>query len=229
MAHRILTLSGWGQPHDALTAVAPGATHFDYTPYATIEEALAAIAREASAHEVVIGWSLGGQLAARAVADRLIRPKKLVLIAAPFQFVAEKNDTLGMPRFTYDKFRDNYAKNPERTLKKAWELIHKDDVNSDIVRAQLEQYDPVHELEKDWLRWLALLDGFSFEGAALSHFPPTLLLHGDRDLVSSHAQSERFAKALPAAKLITYKGAGHAPHLHDTKAVRTAIEEFSRV
>jgi pimeloyl-[acyl-carrier protein] methyl ester esterase len=163
------------------------------------------------------------------VAEGLLRPKKLALIATPFQFVATPEKSLGMGRDTYAKFRANYAKHPERALMKGWELIHKDDVNAAAVRAHLAQHDPQAVLQKDWLRWLDILDGFTFEGAALAHFPPTLLLHGDRDLVAEHAQSERFAQALPEARLITYKGAGHAPHWHDTKAVTQAITEFLHV
>ena len=84
---KTLTLSGWGQPFDTLSHLAPGAHAVDYAHAANASEALRMIASQGGDAELVIGWSLGGQLAARAVAEGLLSPRLLVLIAAPFQFV----------------------------------------------------------------------------------------------------------------------------------------------
>ena len=134
-----------------------------------------------------------------------------------------------MKRGLYDKFRDNYERNPERTLNKAWELIAKDDSRAEEIRAHLEQQDKNAVLQKDWLRWLELLDGFSFDETHLAGFPPTLLIHGDNDVVVAPKQSQRFASAIPQANLIRYKDCGHAPHWHDSVAVKQAIQEFIHV
>ncbi len=229
MAGHIMTLSGWGQPHDALEDVAPGAVHLEYAHHPTVRDALEAIAAQGRQYDAIIGWSLGGQLAARAIASGMLKPKRLVLIAAPFQFVATPESRIGMKRDLYDKFRGNYARHPGRTLHKAWELIHKDDARADHVRAKLEQYDKEQVLEKDWLRWLDLLDGFTFDGLPLQDFPPTLLIHGGRDAVVDHAQSRRFMQALPQARLLSFEEAGHAPHWHATNEVREQIMEHAHV
>ncbi len=227
MDMKVITLSGWGQPHDALAAIAPGAAHIDYAHYQSVETALAHIAGQAKGHELVIGWSLGGQLLVRAVAAGMFRPKKLVLIATPYQFVATHKNRLGMKRDLYDKFRDNVSRNPERAMRKAWELIHKGDTNDLYVRAQLERQDKKKLLEKNWLHWLDLLDGFGFDEARLAGFPPTLLIHGDRDVVVAPEQSRHFADAISQAKLAIIEGAGHAPHWHDTAAVKALIREHA--
>src|SRR5256885_1590443 len=108
MAARILTLSGWGQAHDALSVLAPQATSVDYARHASVEEALAAIAAQAEGCDLAIGWSLGGQLLMRAMAMGMVHPQHVVLIAVPYQFVATPEWPLGMGRDTYKKFRDNY-------------------------------------------------------------------------------------------------------------------------
>ena len=227
---KILALSGWGQPHDTLFDIAPeNTTHFDYTDYTTIESALMAIAQQAKNHDAVIGWSLGGQLAVRAVASGLMLPKKLVLIGVPFQFVHSDKIKIGMPRDKFQKFRDNYAKNAQHTLAKAWELIVLNDKNSDYVRAQFTKYNQNVMLEKNWLHWLDMLDGFSCGELDFSQFPPSLLLHGVQDAVVEHTQAHEFAKVIPQAKHIIMENAGHAPHWHDTQFVKRHIEEFLHV
>jgi len=221
---KTITLSGWGQPHDTLGIIAPNATHIDYAKYDKVEDALADIASHQA--DIVIGWSLGGQLAARALVAGLFAPKKLVLIATPFQFVATPENSTGMGRDTYNKFRDNYARNPERTLHKAWELIHKHDAQAHKVYSHLEKHDKPSVLEKNWLFWLDALDGYSLHDKNLKILPPTLLIHGDQDAVVAHAQSELFKQAVTHAKLISLQGAGHAPHWHDTAGVKRHIGDF---
>ncbi len=223
---KTLTLSGWGQPHDALSVVAPDATHFDYSGYKSVDEALSAIAEAVKQHDAVIGWSLGGQLAVRAIAAGLMQPKKLVLIAAPFQFVHNDVAKIGMPRDKFQKFRANYDRNPARTLDKAWELVVMGDGNESNIRAQMAKYSPQESLKKDWLLWLDMLDGFSSKELDFSTFPDSLLLHGEKDAVVDHTQSHEFTKIIPQTKHIAFPDAGHAPHWHDSDAVKQHILEF---
>ncbi len=224
---RTLCISGWGQPYDALAGIAPDATHIDYTQLADAEATLAAIAKAAKDHDTVIGWSLGGQLAVRAIAAGLMKPKKLVLIAASFQFVKREND-IGMPRDTFRMFRDNYIGNPERTLKKAWELIAYGDTREQEVKKHLARQDMKKALAGNWLQWLDDLEQFSCEGLVFKDIPPTLLIHGDRDAVVRHEQSQRFLGMLPEARLVTLPGCGHAPHWHDAKQVKELCSTHGR-
>lgn len=221
---RTVTLAGWGQPHDALAHLAAGSTAIDYAHSSSAEEAIRMIAHVAADAERIIGWSLGGQLAVRAVASGAIAPKQLVLIATPYQFVEE--GALG--RETFGKFHGNYKANPKRTLDKAWELIHYEDARAPYIRDQLALFDRDNVLQKDWLRWLNILDGFSCESLEFSNFPPTLLVHGDKDKVVSPAQSRRFMARLPKATVDLWEGCGHAPHLHDAQRLKEAMDAHVR-
>lgn len=55
---------------------------------------------------------------------------------------------------------------------------------------------------------------------------PTLLVHGDRDVIAPIADSQFLAQKLPRAKLVTIEGAGHVPTLTRPVEVVRAIEEF---
>lgn len=225
----IMTLSGWGQPHDALKVVAPEAFHLDYADYGNINEALAAIGNLGRTHDIAIGWSLGGQLLVRAVAEGVFKPKKLVLIAAPFQFVTTAQSPLGMGQDTFDKFRNNFAADPSRTLDKAWELLMVDDKHHDKIRHVLAGHNKQNVLAKDWLKWLHWLDGYSCHHLPMRHFPPTLIVHGDKDAVVFMEQSRQFAKVIPGSTLHIVKDCGHAPHWHDTELLQQHIEDYIRV
>jgi pimeloyl-[acyl-carrier protein] methyl ester esterase len=224
---RTIALSGWGQPPDALNGVAPEATCVDYARCNGIKNALATIAREGRGHEVIIGWSLGGQLAVRAIAAGMIKPRFLVLIATPFQFVATKNDALGMMRLSYEKFRDNFERNSRRTMQKAWQLVLQGESRAEAVQAQLKRQSMDAVLTRDWLRWLVALDGFSCDSLKLDDFPSTLLIHGDSDVVVEVEQSQRFHQAIPRSRIAIMPGCGHAPHWHDPAAVKQLIMDHT--
>ncbi len=229
----IACLSGWGQPADALASIIPPSatsiTHIDYARHESANAALLHIAEKAKGCDMVVGWSLGGQLALRAIASGIFHPSRLVLIAAPFQFVKNAALPLGMPRDLFEKFRDNYDKTPLATLKKAWELISKDDSNAQTVRNHLLATDKEELLTKNWGNWLQILENFTCKDLYTAESPPTLLIHGDRDLVVYPEQSEKMLTILPRARLETFPGCGHAPHWHDAARVQSLITAHAHV
>ena len=150
----------------------------------------------------------------------------LWLIGVPFQFVRNENLLLGMPQDKFQKFRDNYEKNPARTLAKASELVAMGDEKSDQIRDYLQKYNQTQMPSKNWLHWLDMLNDFSCNSLDFNNFPPTLLLHGEQDAVVAHNQVAEFEKHIPNAKNISFVGAGHAPHWHDLEIVKHHIREF---
>ncbi len=225
---RSCALSGWGQPHDALVTIAPGAVHVDYAVHADIPAALTTIEREAAGADAVIGWSLGGLLAVLAMAKGILAPKRLVLIGTPYQFVKSDVLPLGMAEDTYLQFRGNYAENPARTLKKAHALIAHGDRCADGVQALARQAGQ-RMPPREWLFWLDALGGLSAEALSFAHFPPALLLHGRNDAVVGFGQAERFHARLPNSQLHVFEGCGHAPHWHDAGVVNALVGAFIHV
>jgi pimeloyl-[acyl-carrier protein] methyl ester esterase len=224
----MLALSGWGQPHDALATIAPDALHFNYARYASVEEALAALADTAQGYKYAMGWSLGGQLLARAISAGMIAPKKLLLIAPPYQFVEQNRAGPGMKRDTIEKFFDNFLHHPLRTLHKAWALVHHDDSHAALIANQMAVFSKDAVLAGQWLNWLSLIEGFSCEALDYSRFPPTLLVHGERDAVVEPAQSQRFAERIAQARVVLWPGCGHAPHWHNPQAFTQLMTEHFR-
>lgn len=221
---RTVTLSGWGQPHDALLSVAPDAVAVDYAHAANIDEVFRMLAPYADS-ERVIGWSLGGQLAVRAIVAGIFKPKQLVLIAAPYRFVGEG----GMAPDEYEKFERNYSANPSRTLDKAWELVHYNDTRSGYIREHMQQFDKQSVLARNWLRWLRLLAGFKADELSFGMIPNALIVHGTEDVVVDVKQSELWKAYIPNPRRVLWQGCGHAPHFHDAEKLRALIEEHAHV
>lgn len=220
---RVVTLAGWGQPCDALQAAAPDAVHLDYASAQSIEQAMSLLAEKAGAADTVVGWSLGGQLAVCAIARHVIAPRQLVLIAAPFQFVARDSLPLGMERGTFSQYYEQYRANPRRALKKFVALVAHGDSRREEVSALLGE--PSQRC--DWLPWLDALAGFSAHSLDFSGFPPTILLHGLQDAVVHPDQSRAYADRIPRATLELWPHAAHAPHLHDIERFKTWMAEYA--
>lgn len=223
-SRKIITLSGWGQPHDSLKLVLPRAHHFDYSPLESPQHIFDELREHAHDADLVVGWSLGGQLLVRAAAQGMIKPRRMALIAAPYQFVENTVPGFGMKRDLFEQFRSNLQNNSPRTLKKAWALVATGDTQEAQV-AQLLLELGASMPSRDWLKWLDALSHFSCESLDLSLLPPTLLVHGAQDVVVLPNQSQRFAQRIPSSRLELWEDAGHAPHLHNSNRLRQLLEE----
>lgn len=216
---KTLTLSGWGQPADALDPIARDAICFDYSDYPDTARALEALRALNPDH--VIGWSLGGQLALHAIVAGALNPKKLTLIAPAFQFVKGGTVDDGMDRFTFDTFRSNYATDPERTATRFHSLIAKGDSKMRNVMQGLRNHSQIAQAAR-WLPWLDALDREPVSRLSLAMVPPTTIIHGTQDAIVPVAQAHMLAQTLPKARVEIWEGVAHAPHLHDTERLRSA-------
>jgi pimeloyl-[acyl-carrier protein] methyl ester esterase len=214
-----LTLSGWAQPSDALTrGLSLHHAHtFDYSEYPNAQASFDALARHGDVQEV-IAWSMGAQLAIRAVAAGVLRPTHMTLLCAPFQFVSDQQFSGGMDPITYQQFRTNYAEDPARTKKKFHALVAKGDSYARRIQGMLDHHPQVDDTAR-WLPWLDDLAETSLRGVDASALPPTLLIYGTEDAIVPIAQAEKMHQLLPQATVSRWVGAAHAPHLHDAARV----------
>ncbi len=214
-----LLLSGWTQPTDALVHVEEDAALFDYSAHHSADTAIEAMA--ALKPRRVVAWSMGGQLALRAIIARVIQPEHLTLIAAPMQFVSDTT-MKGMDRTTYQLFRESYARDPARTKARFHGLVAKGDRDMKRVMGLLGHHPEVENVAR-WLPWLDDMAAYRLNERALALAPPTLIIHGMNDAIVPVAQSEHLASVSPCAQLNAWAEVGHAPHLHDAARMRAEI------
>lgn len=215
-----LTLSGWTQPIDALLPIEPAATTFDFSTYPSVEESFRGLQRFREA-SCVVAWSMGAQLALRAIAAGVLQPRHLTLVGAPYRFVSEVHPE-GMGEQTFSQFRDNYARDPARTKDRFHALVAKGDDDMRRVVAGLSHHPEVENTAR-FLPWLDDLGRFDAATLDLANLPPTLIIHGMNDQIVPHAQAELLQRQLPNAHLSSWAGTAHAPHVKDPARVKAEI------
>jgi pimeloyl-ACP methyl ester carboxylesterase len=224
----ILCLSGWAQKPDSLEIIFKnlGADFqiisFDYSRFDSVEDFFVAIKKLSVTPQIIAGWSLGGQLAVRLIAKKILNPKILILLSAPFQFVKTPQITAAMPKSTYDQFKNNFAEAPDGTLKKFSILTMMNDKNSKEMFENLEINETNHH---KLLFWLEELERFSAYDINFNNFPETLIIHGAGDVVVHQIQAKIFAEKIPNSKLEIINNCGHAPHFNNLEKLRSLINE----
>lgn len=191
---RILCLSGWAQNYKALEPVFSESENFeiisfDYSKYNKTDDLFFALKNSAINPDIICGWSLGGQLAIRLIAEKIFDPKFLILLAPPFQFVKSPAISAAMPESAFAEFYNNFIKSPDKTLKKFSILSLMNDKNADELTSNLQITDENHQ---NLIFWLDELKRFSCHEIDFSNFPSTLLIHGDGDMVVHENQAKIF-------------------------------------
>ncbi len=217
-----LILSGWTQSAEPLLALSPGARVFDYSDFSSIERCFPGLAQFRETKHV-IAWSMGGQLALRAIAIGALAPKHLTLIATPYRFVGED----GMGAETFRLFRESFAKDAPRTKTRFHALVAKGDAKQQEVVRRLVHHHDVENTDR-WLPWLDTLGLNDATTEPLGRTPTTLIIHGTHDQIVPHAQGEFLARHLPKATLSSWQGVGHAPHAHDGERLMAEIMAHRR-
>lgn len=222
----ILCLSGWAQKSNSLENLFLEnfkefeVINFDYSKFNNLKDFFAAIQNLKIKPEIIAGWSLGGQLACRLIAQKILNPKYLILIAAPFQFVKSSKIGAAMPQKSFDEFRHNFVSNPDKTLKKFAVLMNINDKNGKELADNLDINDENHN---NLAFWLDELEKFSCFDLDFSNFPKTLIFHGHGDLVVHPNQSQLFLEKIPVAKLELISNCGHTPHISFKDYLRDKI------
>jgi len=229
VSKKILLLSGWGQKFDSLESIFDPiffaqneVKSFDYSRLDSIEKFFAQIEKENLNPEILVGWSLGGQLAIRLIEKKILQPKLLILLAPPFQMIKDVRIQAAMSQQTFDEFYKNFASAPSQTLKQFSILTAMNDRNASEIARTLDVNDENFEQLKFWLKEL---ERFSCFDINFENMPRTLYFHGAGDMIVHISQADYFAKRMKNFRFELFKNCGHAPHLSDPQKLRKIIFE----
>jgi pimeloyl-ACP methyl ester carboxylesterase len=224
---KILCLTGWGQKFDSLEEIFSDkifdpffVASFNYSKLDNVEEFFDKIRDEKP--EIIVGWSLGGQLAIRLIAKKILSPKLLVLFAPPFQMIKDERIQAGMSQKTFLEFYNNFTKAPDKTLKQFAILSAMNDRNAKEIARTLEVSEDNFKQLKFWLEELERFSCFDID---FSNMPRTLFFQGLGDMIVHESQAGYFRERIKNMRLEFFKNCGHAPHLNDLNKVRKIIEE----
>lgn len=178
---------------------------------------------------MLLGWSLGGQVAMRAALDHPRKITRLVLLASTPKFVATQAWTRGMAMADLADFAAALLADPEATLLRFLSLQTRGMSGQKALLQQLRQTllaAPVARSEA-LAAGLAILRDTDLRAELPCLIQPTLVLHGALDTLTPPAAGVWLAETLPAARHVEFDRAAHAPHLSHGEAVAAAIGRFA--
>lgn len=183
------------------------------------------IARQLAPGAIVLGWSLGGQVAMRTALDHPAKVARLILLASTPRFVAAPDWEHGMAAADLEDFGDALLADPQATLLRFLALQTRGAASQKALLQQLRQIlvtatAPDGRALSAGLRILQETDLRDEIGHLRQ---PALVLHGALDTLTRPAGGAWLAGALPSARHIELAHAAHAPHLSHGADVAAAI------
>jgi pimeloyl-[acyl-carrier protein] methyl ester esterase len=181
-----------------------------------------------AAPSVLLGWSLGGQIALQIAAQAPQRCEALILICSSAKFVADADEPQGMPPAVAADFRSRLLADVRQAQLDFLDLQVRGSQQAVLSRAALRQ-----ALDQEGRASLPTLT-VSLDALFTSDLrpllpaiqPPALVIAGQYDRVTHPAACRRLAEQLPNARYFEVQRAGHAPFLSHPAIVADAIREF---
>ena len=198
-------------------------------PHNSLQDWADDLAGQLPDRSILLGWSLGGQVAMRAALDHPNVIERLVLLASTPRFVATENWTHGMAMVDLQAFGQALVADPAATLLRFLSLQ---------TRGMANQKQMLHTLRESVLaaptahaeslmHGLALLRDTDLRSALPELSQPTLVIHGASDTLTPPGAGGWLANTLPHARHVELARAAHAPHLSHADIVAAEIRQFA--
>ena len=237
-------LHGWGMnlrvfdglraalaEHHRVTAIdLAGHGQSPWTADSSPQQQLASLAAVLPRDAVLVGWSLGGQLALQLAAEAALAVRQLVLIATSPRFVRADDWPHGLPTATLRQFAAQLTHDAGQTIDDFIELQLRGSADAAAVRAALQDALRLHGAAGPaaLAAGLKLLEHNDLRALARRIEVPVLVIAGQYDRVTAPAAGQALAQLLPRAQLLNIRRAGHAPFLSHQAQVAAAMLAFTR-
>jgi len=177
---------------------------------------------------VLLGWSLGGQVAMRAALDHPDRISRLILLAGTPRFVADDDWPHAMATQDLNEFAATLLADTQATLLRFLTLQTRGMEGQKTMLQQLRKTmlaapQPQQDALSAGLEMLLTTD---LREAVKQLRQPALVLHGALDTLSAPAAGAWLAAALPDVRHVELPRAAHAPHLSHAAEVAAEIRSF---
>ena len=185
------------------------------------------IAQQLPAQAILLGWSLGGQLAMRIALDSPERVSRLILVSTTPKFVLSPDWPAGLPEQDLQAFGMDLQHDTRGTLLRFLSLQSRGATAQKAIlqdlRASLStQALPDTQALQAGLDMLMQSD-LRAEASLLTQ--PTTIIHGSLDKLTPPAAADWLASSISSAHYALIDGAAHAPFLSHTQQVAQAILE----
>lgn len=238
----LVLLHGWGL-HGGIFA--PVAAHFvpryrvsapdlpghgasPYEPFADLDVLARIMERRVEDGCVLLGWSLGGMIAAAIAAAGRIRVAGLILVATTPRFVAAADWPHGLPAAMVAGFAERLASDFRGLLGEFLTLQARgDDHQRALVRRlRSELYARGEPTPAGLAAALEVLCSADLRDRLGDIRAPTLVISGEYDRITPAAAGEELTRGIAGARHVHVPHASHAPFLSRTDAFLAEIDIF---
>ncbi|ARO88491.1 pimeloyl-[acyl-carrier protein] methyl ester esterase [Nitrosospira lacus] len=196
----------------------------------TLEHVVEMVSDVLPASCMVCGWSLGGQVAIELALREPARFKKLVLIATTPCFVSREDWRWGMDVATLQLFMRNLKRDYATTLSRFLTLQVSGSVDATAVLSQLrESFSERDQPDVTGLQaGLQILLTSDLRKKLRNITQPTILLHGENDVITGPGAARWMSQQLKNSKLVMLPRCGHAPFLsYPDQFVASMIQDLT--
>lgn len=192
---------------------------------ATLEQLADRIQPHVPPQSMVLGWSLGGQLALQLAARTSLRA--LMLVSATPKFVASQDWPQGMRPEVFAQFFARLHENLQATVQDFLALQVRGDVHAAVtlkaLRERLLQYPPHAQMLESSLAMLRDVDLRDLLSAIKI---PTLLIAGEHDRITHPRATQFMTGVIPGAKYMQINKAGHASFISHRDEFMNGLNAF---
>lgn len=175
----------------------------------------------------VCGWSLGGQIALRWAMRKPQQVSRLVLVASTPRFVRKDNWPSAMAAETLAEFAAALQQNYALTLRRFLALqVRGSEQERELLATLRSALFGRGEPDLAALQsGLEILRDCDLRSALPEVGQATLVVAGERDTLTPPQASQYLAGRMPSARLVTIRGAAHAPFLsHPEEFVEHVVD-----
>jgi pimeloyl-[acyl-carrier protein] methyl ester esterase len=230
-------LHGWGMnlrlfdplraqlaPHYTVTAWdLPGHGRSPWVAGIRAAEQVEWLASQLPHDALLVGWSLGGQLALQLACHDELRIRGLVLISTTPRFVRSADWPYGLAATVLAGFAAALERDQQRTLEDFLALQVRGSAEADAVMTTLRQALREPAEPAALAAGLEMLRDNDLRALARTLELPTLVIAGQYDRVAPPAAAQALVQMMPDARLLTVARAGHAPFLSHPQVVLEAL------
>lgn len=196
----------------------------------TLQHMVEMVARVLPEASIVCGWSLGGQVAIELALREPARVKKLALVSTTPCFVKREVWQSGADAATLQLFMANLKKNYKTTMNRFLTLQIWDGDS----RSHSDNAATLDGLRDNFFRrgtpdeaalqaGLQILLENDLRGKLSGISQPTLLLHGENDVIAPPEAARWMHRQLPHSQLMVLPHCGHAPFLSHPREFVSAV------
>jgi len=235
-------IEAFSKDYEIITVTLPGHGDGDHWFEPTLKPAVKKILLLTTQHSslntyIGIGWSLGAMVLMEMARFYPALFQRLVLVGVTPKFVMDETFPWGQPRGRVRQMIRGLKRGFSETLERFYHLnFTEEELTSPEVREFIELYQnppfiPLFQRGKEGeggssiesiVTALEALSEVDLRKTLSEVTVPTLLIHGEKDQVSSMEAGRYLARNLPMARMEVFKDTGHAPFL-------TRREEFNMV